>query len=180
MDKESGAESDEATQPYENRPGEKVRHFRGTCQMESSSPRNRRARYVIWGILMWSIVDFGTAGGLNVSYFAKYGPLLLAYYVSYPLVFSYLIFSRKWNEKELFVATVAAMFVIEGILVRNPFVLAFPLLILGIPLAICIYAPLTYFPLWIVNGETEKHTKTIIALSAVVIATTALSVVSSW
>lgn len=148
--------------------------------MKFSILQNRRVLYIGWGSLIWFIVDFGTAGSFKGSYFMKYGPLLLVYYFGYPLIFSFLIFGRKWNEKKLFGATVAAMFIIEAILVRNPFILAFPLLILGIPLAICIYAPLTYFPLWIVNGEMGKHRKTMIVLSTVVLATMMLSVVNNW
>lgn len=148
--------------------------------MKFSILQDRRVLYILLGSLIWFIVDFGTAGSFKVSYLTKYGPLLLAFYLGYPLFFSHLIFNRNWNEKKLFCATVAAMFVIEGILVRNPFVLAFPLLILGIPLAICIYAPLTYFPLWIVNGEIGKHRNTMIVLSTVIIATTILSIITNW
>lgn len=141
-------------------------------------PQSKRTRYILWGALLWFIVDFGTAGGFNVYYLIR-NPHIVLFIIGYPLIFAYLIFSRNWNGKKLFGATVAAMFAIEGVLTRNPFVLAFPLLTLGIPLAVCIYAVLTYSPLWIVNGELGKHRRIVIALSAVVAIIIMLSVITN-
>jgi len=130
--------------------------------------RSRPVRYVLLGFLLWVIIDLGTAGGFRLSYFTTYGPLLLVFYLGYPLAFSYLIFRRQWSGWRLFLATVVAIGLIEGVCTRNPFVLSFPLLLAGIPLAICIYAPLTYFPLWIVNHDMRRH-KAVVAVSSLVV-----------
>ena len=59
--------------------------------------RSRPVRYVLLGFLLWVIIDLGTAGGFRLSYFTTYGPLLLVFYLGYPLAFSYLIFRRHWS-----------------------------------------------------------------------------------
>lgn len=112
-------------------------------------------------------MDFGTAGGFRISYFQTYGPTLLLFYIGYPWIFSILIFKLHWSERRLFLATLLAIFVVEVLFTRNPLVMTFPAMLLGIPLAIMVYAPLTYFPLWFVRGEMTKHKKLVIALSIV-------------
>jgi hypothetical protein len=131
--------------------------------------RSKPLKYVILGFLLWVIIDLGTAGGFRLSYFTAHGPLLLVFYLAYPLVFSYLIFRRHWSGWRLFLATVVAILVIEGVFTGNPFVISFPLLVVGIPLAICIYSPLTYFPLWIINNEMHRHRAVAVMLSLVVV-----------
>lgn len=112
-------------------------------------------------------MDFGTAGGFRISYFQTYGPTLLLFYIGYPWIFSILIFKLHWSERRLFLATLLAIFVVEVLFTRNPLVMTFPAMLLGIPLAIMVYAPLTYFPLWFVRGEMTKHKKLVIALTIV-------------
>lgn len=125
--------------------------------------------YIIYGFIFWVIIDLGTAGGFRLSYFSAHGPLLLVFYLGYPLVFAYLIFRRHWSGWKLFLATAVAIFLIEDVFTGNPFLLSFPLMLVGIPLAICIYVLLTYFPLWIVNREMAKHKALAVILSLVVI-----------
>ncbi len=114
-------------------------------------------QYFFLGFLLWVLVDFGTAGGFRIVYFEKYGATLLLFYIGYPLTFSLLVFKLQWNERRLFFATLAAIFVVEVLFTRNPWVMTFPALLVGIPLAIMVYAPLTYFPLWFVRKEMGKH-----------------------
>lgn len=121
-------------------------------------------QYFLLGVLLWILVDFGTAGGFRVRYFETYGPALLLFYIGYPLLFTFLIFKLHWNESRLFAATLAAIVVVEVLFTRNPLVMTFPALLLGIPLAILVYAPLTYFPLWIVRGEAGRHRRLIAGL----------------
>jgi hypothetical protein len=138
--------------------------------MLQEAAQSKPVKYVILGFLLWVIIDLGTAGGFRLSYFTAHGPLLLVFYLGYPLVFSYLIFRRQWSGWRLFFATIFAILLIEGVFTGNPFVISFPLLLVGIPLAICIYSPLTYFPLWIVNREMHKHRVFVVILSLVVVA----------
>lgn len=147
--------------------------------MQRPSAQGKAVRYVGCGIVLWFIVDFGTAGGFRLSYLTTHGPLLLAFYIGYPLVFGYLIFKLHWEGWRLFLATVVAILIIEGVLTGNPFVLSFPLMLVGIPLAICVYTLLTYFPLWIVNGEMKRHKRIAALLSGVVVAVMALTTLSA-
>ena len=124
-------------------------------------------KYIIAGILLWIIVDFSTAGGFRMSYFEKYGPTLLVFYLGYPIVFAFLIFKLKFTEFQLLLATLVAIFIVEVVFTRNPLLMTFPAFIIGIPLAVLVYAPLTYFPLWWIRGGLLKHKKAIIFLSIV-------------
>ena len=137
--------------------------------MAEADGRSKTLVYIVYCFILWVIVDLGTAGGFRFSYFRDHGPLLLAFYLGYPFIFAYLIFRRHWSGWKLFLATVAAIILIEGVFTGNPFVVSFPLMLVGIPLAICIYAPLTYFPLWIVRGEMGRHKPIALFISAVVI-----------
>jgi hypothetical protein len=121
-------------------------------------------QYILLGIVLWILVDWGTAGGFRFTYIEKYGPTLLLFYLGYPIVFSVLVFKLNWSERRLFIATIIAIFIIEVIFTRNPLIITYPALILGIPLAIIVYSPLTYFPLWIVRKELFKHKILIIVM----------------
>jgi hypothetical protein len=138
--------------------------------MARSTGHTKELLYILCCFILWVIVDLGTAGGFRFSYFRDHGPLLLVFYLGYPFIFAYLIFRRHWSGWRLFLATGTAIVLIEGVFTGNPFLLSFPLMLIGVPLAICIYAPLTYFPLWIVNGEMGKHKAVALFMSLVVIA----------
>jgi hypothetical protein len=124
-------------------------------------------QYFLLAVLLWVIVDFGTAGGFRLAYFQKYGFTLLLFYLGFPLVFALLIFRLKWNERRLFFATSVAIFIVEVLFTRNPLVMNYPALLWGIPLAILVYLPLTYFPLWFVRKEMGKHKFIAIGLTIV-------------
>ena len=136
--------------------------------MTTSVPKSKILPYVFYGFVLWVLIDLGTAGGVRLSYFPAHGPLLLAFYLGYPIVFAFLIFKVRWYNWRLLLATFLAILLIEGLFTRNPFVVSFPLLLVGIPLALAIYAPLTYFPLWLVNNEMGKHKVMASVLSLVV------------
>jgi hypothetical protein len=133
-------------------------------------PRDQRGswwRYLLIGILLWTVVDFGTAGGFDPAYFRTYGFALLIFYIGYPLLFTALIYRLHVPEKFLMIPTVLCMFLIEAVFTGNPLIIGFPACLAGIPLAVAVYAPLTYFPLWIVRGEMGRHKGIVIFLSAV-------------
>jgi len=112
-------------------------------------------------------VDFGTAGGFRFAYFQEFGATLLFFYLGFPLIFTLLIFRLHWNERRLFFATLIVIFVVEVLFTRNALVMSYPSLLWGIPLAILVYLPLTYFPLWIVQKEMGRHRFLVIGLSIV-------------
>ncbi len=124
-------------------------------------------QYFLLGVLLWVLVDFGTAGGFRIAYFEKYGVTLLLFYLGFPLIFTLLIFRLNWNERRLFFATLVAIIIVEVLFTRNPLVMSYPSLLWGIPLAILVYLPLTYFPLWIVRKEMGRNRFLVIALSLV-------------
>jgi len=141
----------------------------GESRVAESQSRSKIIRYILIGFLLWVVVDWGTAGGFRLSYFITYGPLLLVFYLGFPIAFAFLIFQRRWSDRKLLFATAVAIFLVEAVFTGNPFVLSFPLLLIGIPLAFCVYAPLTYFPLWIVNGEMGRQKILVLFLSLVVL-----------
>lgn len=132
-------------------------------------------RYAVWGSLLWLVIDFGTAGGFRIAYFEKYAPTICLFYIVFPIAFSCLAIRRNWGWKKLLAATVVEIFLVEGLFVGNPLLISFPTLLIGIPLALCIYAPLTYFPLWIVRKEMEQNKKMVIFLTDVVVVVSLLS-----
>jgi len=143
--------------------------------MAETASRSRVSLYIAFCFLLWVFVDLGTAGGFRLSYFSDHGPLLLAFYLGYPLIFAFLIFRLHWSGWRLLLATAVAIVVIEGVFTRNPWLVSFPLMLFGVPLAMCVYAPLTYFPLWIVRGEMGRHRGMAIFQSLVVLAVMFLS-----
>jgi hypothetical protein len=72
-----------------------------------------------------------------------------------------------------------AIFLIEVVFVGNPLLTTFPALLAGIPLAVAIYTPLTYFPLWFVRGELTRHRLLIAGLTIVELAVMALTTLGS-
>jgi hypothetical protein len=123
--------------------------------------------YFLLGVLLWAIVDWGTAGGFRMAYFEKYLPALLLFYIGFPLIFSVLIFRFHWGGRLLFSATLVTIFLVEGVVTRNRLLIAFPALLWGIPLSILVYAPPVYFPLWAVRGEVRRHWRLMLVLSGV-------------
>ncbi|MGB7537117.1 MAG: hypothetical protein WBM17_01135 [Anaerolineales bacterium] len=123
--------------------------------------------YFLLCALLWVIVDWGTAGGFRPAYFEKFGFSLLVFYIGYPAVFSILIFIFHWGEGLLFAATLAAIFIIEVVFTGNPLLTSFPRLLFGIPLSIMVYAPLTFFPLWIVRGQVGRRKRIMLFLAGV-------------
>lgn len=139
----------------------------------------RAAVYFLLAGLLWFIVDFGTAGGFRIGYLVQYGPTLWIFYIGYPLAFTFLIFALKFDNQLLFLATLAGIFIVEIIFTKNPLIMNFPVCLIGIPLAVAVYAPLTYFPLWIVNREVKRRLRLMLFLSLVEAAVICLTVFGS-
>jgi hypothetical protein len=131
--------------------------------------------YAVWGSLLWLIVDFGSAGGFRIAYYEQYAPTICLFYIIFPVIFSYLAIGRGWGWKRLLAATLIEIFLVEGLFVQNPLILNFPVLLIGIPLAIGIYAPLTFFPLWIVRRTVGQHKRVVLLLTTVVVLVSLLS-----
>ncbi len=132
-------------------------------------------QYFLLSALLWFIVDFGTAGGFRPSYYEKIWPVIWLFYLGFPLIFSILIFRLKWNTVRLFLSTLVTIFIVEILFTRNPLLMTFPNLLWAIPLAVLIYIPLVYFPLWFIRRELSKHRLMILLTGSAVVVVTALS-----
>jgi len=132
---------------------------------EQSGGPEKRILYFLYGILFWIVVDFGTAGGFRLDYLRTYGLTLWLFYLGFPALMTVLIYKYEFNGRRLFLATLGEIFLVEVVFTRNPLVVNFPVCLLGIPLAVAVYSPLTFFPLWIVNGEIRRRWKIVLPLS---------------
>lgn len=71
----------------------------------------------------------------------RVGADLLVFYLGCPAVFTWLLFRRRMGTRGLVVATLVEIAVVEVLATRNPWLTSVPLLFVGIPLAIAVYAP---------------------------------------
>lgn len=128
--------------------------------------------YLLIGTFFWVSVDFATTQAVITpyEYYSVHFPAILIFYVGYPLVFSILIFKAGLGGKSLFVATIIGMVVVEVLFTHNAVIYSFPLLLIGIPVAVAIYSFLTFVPKWIVEGTVRKNLlKTLFLLGSVIL-----------
>jgi len=144
--------------------------------MQQTSGKLKPVWYFLLSVALWFIIDFGTAGGFRISYYEKIWPTILLFYLGFPLIFSVLIFRLQWTKYQLFLSTLATIYIIEVVFTRNPLLMTFPTLLWGIPLAVLVYVPLVYFPLWVIRGEIEKHGLIIVVLCMVEVAVMLLTI----
>ena len=145
--------------------------------------RVERWRYVGLCFLVIFIVDWGTAGGFHPSYFAPYelkAPVLVLFFWGMSLMFSYFAINRGWAGRNLLAAAAAVGILFEGLLFGNPLILTFPLLLLGLPLAICIYSALAFLPLWTLKRELRARWRPATFLVVVPALVTLLSAATRW
>lgn len=138
-------------------------------------------KYFLIGTFFWVIVDFATTQGIvnPYQYYSVHFPAILIFYLGYLLVFSFLIYKFSLKGRALFVATVIAMLFVEVLFTHNAVIYSFPLLFIGIPVAIVIYSFLTYVPMWIVDGTVKKNSGKAIALLLLVFLISLLNVFGS-
>ncbi len=133
-------------------------------------------QYFLLSVILWFVVDFGTAGGFRFYYYEKIWPTILLFYLGFPLIFSLLIFRLKWNNRRLFFGMLVTVFIVEILFTRNPLLMSFPNLLWGIPLAVLIYIPLVYFPLWLIRKAIKQHLMIILLCSISVLTVTLLTI----
>ncbi len=133
-------------------------------------------QYFLLSVILWFVVDFGTAGGFRFAYYEKIWPTILIFYLGFPLIFSLLIFRLKWNTTRLFLSMLVMIFIVEILFTNNPLLMIFPTLLWGIPLAVLIYTPLVFFPLWFLRKELRMHRLVILVTGAAVLIVTALTI----
>lgn len=121
-------------------------------------------KYFINGVLCWVIVDFTTVFNPDFQRWFQYWPAIWLFYTLFPLLFSFLIYRIQINDKQLFLFTIIEIFVSEVILSQNLLLFSFPIMVIAIPLALCIYVLITFLPKWIVEKKMDKNRKKIIFL----------------
>ena len=91
-------------------------------------------------------------------------PEIWLFYVGYPLVFAFLIYKRKWSDKRVFLATLVGAFLVEVAFAGNKLLFTFPIMLIGIPIAVSIYSLLTFVPKWIVENKIGQNKRKLILM----------------
>ena len=124
-------------------------------------------KYFLWGILFWLIVEWFTAFQPNLGKWLSYWPEIWLFYITFPLIFAHLIYTQKWNEKQIFISTILTIFIVEVIFAHNTLLYTWPVMIAIIPIAIAIYGFLIFIPKWIVEEKLRENTGKIIIMTVV-------------
>ena len=124
-------------------------------------------KYFLIGILFWIVVDYTTVFNPNFQDWLNHMPLICVFYIGYPLLFAYLIYTRKWDAKKIFYSMLIVAFIIEVILSKNALLYTFPIMLIMIPAAICIYGFLTFIPKWIIEKNLKENKKKLILFTVV-------------
>ena len=129
--------------------------------------KNNWLYYLIYGIICWVIVDFTTVFNPNLQRWISYWPTIWLFYILFPLMFSFLIYKVKINDKQLFLCIIIEIIISEVILFQNQLLFTFPIMLLAIPLSLCIYTLITFLPKWIVEKKLKENQRMVIFLIVV-------------
>lgn len=128
---------------------------------------NNYYRYFILGAVFWVTVDFTTAFCPDVQRWISYMPDIWLFYFGYPLLFGNLIYKKHLKDNKLVLAMLSAAFLIEVILSHNALLYTFPIMLVMIPIAVCIYGFITFVPVWLVEKRLIENKKKIVLLTLV-------------
>jgi hypothetical protein len=117
-------------------------------------------RYFALAVLAWAsgFHDHRPIGN-PLAYYSKYMPALVLFYLGYPLVFSVLIYGLKLGKRELFLAMIAGIVVVEIVFTRNMLLLTLPICLLAIPISLGPFGMVSFMPLWIAQGTLNENRK---------------------
>jgi hypothetical protein len=139
---------------------------------------NNFLKYLLLCIVFWVVVDYSTAFNPDFQRWLSYMPEIWLFYIGYPVVFAFLIYKKKWDNRKIFYSMLLAAFVVEVLLSSNALLYTFPIMLIMIPLAIAIYSFITFIPKWIVENRVRKNKKKVILLVTVWIIVSILSYVT--
>jgi len=117
------------------------------------------SKYFILAVIFWVVVDYSTAFNPDWQRWIEHMPLILLFYLGYPLLFTFLIYRLKWRRWQLFLAVLFMTFFLEMVIFHNTLLTTFPMLLVMIPVAVAIYSFITYVPLWIAEGNLRNKWK---------------------
>lgn len=109
------------------------------------------------GVIFWLVVEWTTAFQPDFQRWLSYMPVIWLFYISYPLIFAYLIYKREWNNKRIFITTLVAAFIVEIVFTHNALLYTFPIMLLAIPVTVSIYSLLTFGPYWIIEEKIQEN-----------------------
>ena len=121
-------------------------------------------RYLLSGVTIWVLVDYTTAFNPDTARWLQHMPDIWLFYIGYPLIFAYLIYARKWDNKRLIGSMIVLGFIIEVILSNNSLLYTFPLMLIMNPIAVAIYSLVTFLPKWFTENTITKNRKRVTLL----------------
>lgn len=121
-------------------------------------------RYFLIGTIFWVVVDWTTAFNPDFERWLSHMPEIWLFYIGYPLIFAFLIYKRKWSNGRVFLATLVGAFLVEVIFTGNELLYTFPIMLIGIPIAVSIYGLLTFVPKWIVENKIRQNKRRLILM----------------
>ena len=124
----------------------------------------RFATYFLVGTIFWVAVDWTTAFNPDLERWLSHMPEIWLFYIGYPLVFAFLIYERRWSDGRVSLATLVGAFLVEVVFTGNELLYTFPIMLIGIPIAISIYGSLTFVPKWIVENKIRQNKRKLILM----------------
>ena len=114
-------------------------------------------KYFLLAVLAWVLMEITTAMSFDFQRWFTYWPGIWLIYLGLPLIFAFLIYKRNFGDWKLFLAMIIEIFIVEIVFTRNALLYTFPIMLIMIPIAICIYAFITYIPLWFVENKLKEN-----------------------
>lgn len=124
-------------------------------------------KYCILGASFWVAVDYTTAFNPDFQAWVSHMPLIWVFYLGSPLLFAYLIYQKKWDDRKLLLPLILVLFIVEILFSFNVLLFTFPIMLVMVPIAIGIYGFITYVPRWIVDKTLKKHSVFTVIMFAV-------------
>lgn len=136
-------------------------------------------KYFLSGVTLWVLVDYTTAFNPDTIRWIQHMPDIWIFYIGYPLIFTYLIYARKLDNKQLFCVMLVLAFIIEVIFSKNSLLYTFPILLIMNPIAVAIYSIVTFIPKWFTENVIPRNRKTVVILVAIWIIVSILNYVTN-
>jgi hypothetical protein len=101
--------------------------------------------YFLISAIFWIVVDWTTAFNPDFERWLSY----------------------MWSDRRVFLATLVGAFLVEVAFTGNKLLYTFPIMLIGIPIAISMYSLLTFVPKWIVENKIRQNKRKLIPMTIV-------------